>query len=209
MESKEYSKAFLKAVLGGFCISLGCMAYLSTESKIAGSVFFTIGLFVICTMDLGLFTGKTCYILDNKKSYFFVLLLTWFGNECGTTLSAGLFRLTRLRALEVKAIQLCNIKLNESLLSVFILAFFCNICIYIAVVGFKDNPHELGKYLSLLFGVSVFVLCGFEHCVANMFYMSFAQDALMYSKVIIFLLVNTAGNIAGGLACNFMRKILK
>ena len=41
---------------------------------------------------------------------------------------------------------------------------------YIAVEGFRSNGHELGKYLGLFFGVSVFILCGFEHCVANMYY---------------------------------------
>ena len=42
--------------------------------------------------------------------------------------------------------------------------------IYIGVEGYRSNPHELGKYLALFFGVCVFILCGFEHCVANMYY---------------------------------------
>lgn len=57
-------------------------------------------------------------------------------------------------------------------MSLFILGIFCNLLIFVAVDGFKENPHEIGKYLSLFFGVSVFIICGFEHCVADMFYFS-------------------------------------
>ena len=42
--------------------------------------------------------------------------------------------------------------------------------IWIAVEGYKSVPHEIGKYMAILFGVMVFILCGFEHCVANMFF---------------------------------------
>ena len=69
--------------------------------------------------------------------------------------------------------------------------------IYIAVDGFKNNPHEIGKYLALFFGVTVFVLCGFEHCVANMFYITVAGRWSVYA--LIFILVNTLGNAVGGL----------
>lgn len=91
---------------------------------------------------------------------------------------------------------MCQVKLDDSLLSVFILGVFCNILIYVAVDGYKNNPHELGKYIALFFGVSVFIICGFEHCVANMFYISVAR---MWSvKAFVFILINTLGNAVGG-----------
>lgn len=95
-----------------------------------------------------------------------------------------------------KATGLCRVKLEDSLPSVFLLAVLCNVFIYIAVEGFRSNPHEIGKYLSLFFGVMGFVLCGFEHCVANMFYISTA--GLWSGRAAGYLLVMTLGNSAGG-----------
>ena len=87
-------------------------------------------------------------------------------------------------------------KLDDSLLSIFILAIFCNILIYVAVDGYRNNPHEIGKYIALFFGVTVFIICGFEHCVANMFYISLAR--MWSAEALIFILVNSLGNAVGG-----------
>ena len=85
----------------------------------------------------------------------------------------------------------------------FVLAIFCNILIYIAVEGYRSIPHELGKYLAVFFGVTVFVVCGFEHCIANMYY-STAAGAWFgagegMTNPFVFILVNTLGNVVGGL----------
>ena len=92
---------------------------------------------------------------------------------------------------------MAQVKLGDSLISVFILAVFCNMLIYIAVEGFKSIPHDLGKYLALFFGVTVFILCGFEHCVANMFYLTVAKA--WSGKAAIFIIVNSLGNAVGGI----------
>ena len=103
-----------------------------------------------------------------------------------------------------RAAAMCEVKFSDSLLSVFILAIFCNILIYIAVEGFARHPHQIGKYLSLFFGVTIFILCGFEHCVANMYYISMANA--WSAKALVFILVNTLGNAVGGLLIPVMRK---
>ena len=72
----------------------------------------------------------------------------------------------------------------------------CNIFIYIAVESFNKNPHELGKYLGLFFGVMVFILSGYEHCVADMFYVSAA--GCWSGDMLLRILVITAGNAVGG-----------
>ena len=77
--------------------------------------------------------------------------------------------------------------------------------IWLAVEEFRSNPHPAGKYLSLFFGVAVFILCGFEHCVANMYYFSVAG---MWSwKTLLWVLVMTLGNSVGGVFFPLMRKI--
>ena len=79
--------------------------------------------------------------------------------------------------------------------------------IYIAVEGYKNIPHETGKYLAILFGVVVFILCGFEHCVANMYY--FTIGNAWSWKAVGYLLLMTAGNAAGGIAIPVLRKLAK
>lgn len=199
---------FINAVLGGACIAFGGIAFLSIENKVTGAVFFTLGLFTIVTNGLNLFTGKVCYVFENKPGYIIDVVLIWLGNFVGTFLTARLASLTRIAAIAERAAALCRTKLDDNLLSIFILALFCNIFIYIAVDGFKNNEHQLGKYLALVFGVAGFILCGFEHCVANMFYFSMAD--MWSGQSFIYLLVMTAGNVAGGvifpLARSFVRK---
>lgn len=199
-------KTLLNGVLAGICIAIGGTVFLSLDNKVLGALFFTIGLFVICTHSFNLFTGKVCYALENKVTYIFDLFTIWIGNFLGTILVAKTLLLTRIGiTLQEKAITLVNVKLNDSLLSIFILAFFCNICIYIAVEGYKNNKHELGKYLAIFFGVMVFILCGFEHVVANMFYYSLTPT--FNSHMLVSLLVMTLGNACGGLFIPLIKKI--
>ena len=193
-------KALSDAVLGfmaGFVISLGGVAFLSLESKLAGALMFTVGLFAICSFGWNLFTGKLCYSIGKKPGYLGFLALVWLANFAGAAAGAALLRLTRLTGAVERAQELCAVKLGDGLLSVFILAVFCNVLIYIAVEGYRSIPYELGKYLAVFFGVSVFVVCGFEHCIANMFYITAA--GMWSGEALVFILVNTAGNAVGGL----------
>ena len=200
-------KTFVSSVLAGISVGLGGLVFLSVEDRIVGAALFTIGLFVVCTFGLHLFTGKLCYLFDNDRVYALTLPLIWLGNLCGTGLMAGLARLTRIAGLSERAAALCEIKTGDSLLSLFFLGVLCNILIYIAVEGFRSNPHELGKYLSLFFGVMVFILCGAEHCVADMFY--FWAAGAWGGRAILCILVITAGNFCGGLLFPLLRRIAR
>ena len=198
---------FISGIMAGIAIALGGTVFLSVDNKIIGAVAFTVGLFCVCTMGLSLFTGKVCYALDNDKAYAANLIIIWLGNLAGTFLTAWVLSLTRIApTISEKATALAETKLSDGLLSIFILAIFCNIMIYIAVDGFKNNPHELGKYLALFFGVVVFILCGFEHCIANMFYFSVA--GAWGARTLLYVLVMTAGNAVGGLILPTLRKIV-
>ena len=78
---------------------------------------------------------------------------------------------------------------------------------FIAVDGFKNNPHEIGKYLGIFLGVVVFILCGFEHCIANMVYLFAGKcDAPVMDQVLFIALV-TLGNSLGSIAFHRCRKI--
>ena len=79
-------KIFLSALLAGAVIAFGRPVFLSVENTVIGSLFFTIGLFVVCTRGLHLFTGKVCYVFDNDATYAKTLPVIWLGNLVGTSL---------------------------------------------------------------------------------------------------------------------------
>ncbi len=187
----------IMSILAGAAISIGGAAFLSLDSKVLGALFFCVGLFMVCTLGFHLFTGKVCDLPRRSPAYLGFLALAWVGNLIGAELVALGLGATRIGpALAEKAAALCAAKTGDSLPSLFLLGIFCNILIYIAVESFRNNPHQLGKYLGLIFGVTVFILCGFEHCVADMFY--FAMAGWWSGRTILCLLVITAGNAVGG-----------
>ena len=206
IERSPSMSTFLQSILAGISISLGGTAFLMCENKITGAIFFTVGLFCVCVFGFSLFTGKVCYVFDNDWRYALRLPLIWLGNLLGALFTGMLLLQTRLGpALLEKAGDVCRTKLSQEYLSAFILAFFCDIMIYIAVEGYKNIPHEVGKYLALFFGVTVFVICGFEHCVANMFY--FTVGEAWNLEAVIYLLVMTLGNAIGGVFLPLMRRM--
>ena len=198
---KKIFSTFLKAVLAGFCIGVGGDVFLALlpVNKMLGAILFTVGLFTICTHGFNLFTGKACYILDNKPSYLGTLVVIWIGNLVGTLIMAGLVHLTRLSGSYVEAAQgLVATKNGDSLASLFFLGVMCNVLIYIAVDGYKNNPHEIGKYIALFLGVSVFILAGTEHSVADMYYYAVSGE-MFRGDGLLRLVIISLGNVVGGL----------
>ncbi len=203
---KQTLADFIYAVLAGAAISVGGAVYLSLDNKIVGALLFTVGLFAVCVNGFNLYTGKVAYVFDNKPKYLLFLLNCWVGNLLGTWLVAALLSLTRAgAAMAEKAAGLCETKLADGPLSIFILAIFCNMLVCLAVDGFRFNQHEIGKYIGLFLGVSVFILCGFEHCVANMFY--FSMGGCWSVHTFVWLLIMTAGNSLGGVVLPGCRKL--
>ena len=201
-------KIFVGAILAGISIALGGLVFLSVENRVMGAALFTVGLFTVCTMGLNLFTGKVCYLFENAMAYARMLPVIWLGNLAGTGLTALCASLTRSGpALAEKAGALCQAKLNDGMVSLFFLGVLCNIFIYIAVEGYKNNPHELGTYLSLLFGVMVFILVGTEHCVADMFY--FWMGGVWSGHAVAAILVITLGNAVGGVLFPLLRSFTR
>ena len=165
----KIGKTFVSGILAGISIAIGGLVFLSVENRVIGAALFTVGLFSVCSFGFHLFTGKVCYVFQNDKEYAIQLPVIWLGNLVGTGVTAGIATLTRAGAgLAEKAAGLCEVKLSDSFVSLFFLGILCNILIYIAVEGYGKIQHETGKYLALLFGVMVFILCGTEHCVADM-----------------------------------------
>ena len=200
----SFPKTFVSGILAGMSIALGGVIFLSVENRMLGAFLFTVGLFSVCGFGFHLFTGKVCYVFQNDRDYAVRLPVIWAGNLVGTGLIAGAAALTRSgAALSEKAAALAAVKTGDSLVSLFFLGLLCNIFIYIAVEGYGKLQHEVGKYLALVFGVMGFILCGTEHCVADMFY--FWMGGAWSGRAVLAIIAITAGNCAGGVLLPLLR----
>jgi len=191
---RKYFDYFIKGIYAGIMISIGGIAYLAIDNNIVGSFVFAIGLLTVCMYGLNLYTGKIGYIINNKLSYIWELLLSLLGNFVGTFIVGNLLRFTRFNYSQI-AEKIVNIKLNDNYLSIFVLSIFCGILMYIAVNNYKKAKDNFGKYITIFLCVMTFILSGFEHCVANMFYFSIAN--VWSFKVILYLLIMVLGNSVG------------
>ncbi len=194
---KKYVDFLIKGFYAGILISIGGIAYLAIENKIVGSFIFSFGLLTICIYSFNLFTGKVGYVLVNKINYIIELLISLVGNFLGTFAVGSLMRLTRFTNYIDTATNIVNTKLNDNILSIFILSIMCGMIMYIAVNNYKKETDVVGKYIAIFMGVMAFILCGFEHCVANMFYFSIA--GIFSLKVFCYLLVMILGNSIGSI----------
>lgn len=196
----RYLHAFVLAVLAGIAIGIGGTVYLSMDNKTAGALMFTVGLYTICIHGLNLYTGKVGYAVNQPAAYLLDLLVIWAGNLAGTGLAALGVRQTRISGIADKAAALCEVKLQDSMASLFLLAVFCGFLMFIAVDGYKQS----GSPVILFLGVGAFILCGFEHCIADMFYFSVA--GMWPAQAAASVLVITLGNSVGGILIPLAKK---
>lgn len=190
-----------KAIAAGFMIGIGAIIYITCENKIVGSLMFTLGLFTICAFGLNLFTGKIGYVLSNKNKP--NCLIIWLGNLIGTSVGMIMIRIAK-PSLHTAAKDMMNVKLQQSFFAVPLLAFFCGVLMYIAVENYRANPHGIGKIIGLFLCVSVFILSGFEHSVADMCYAVLAVESFGdVWKYLLFLIAVSLFNGVGAIAARF------
>lgn len=205
---RSYLKVFLLAVTAGICIGIGGAVYLALAGtcKIAGAFFFSVGLTAILVFGCSLFTGMVGYIPENKPIYLLKLLVVWVGNLGGTFAAAGLLRLTRLADTLVSVARgLAETKLSDSWYSLLILGVFCGTLMYIAVDTYKKNIAERPALaiFAVIMGVAVFILAGFEHSIADMFYFALSDS---FPRAFLPLLWITLGNSLGGCLIPVVKK---
>lgn len=182
-------KHIFSGILAGLLVSLGGVAFLSLDNKVVGAIAFTIGLTAICYYGANLFTGRVGYLFERKKGAWAELFLGLAGNIVGTVLTG--LALSGLKGENART--LCEGKLLLPAGDVFIKAVFCGMLVYVAVNMFRDKKTVLG----ILIGIPVFIVSGFEHSVADMFY--FAAAGIFNGKALLFILIVLAGNSVGAL----------
>lgn len=207
----KFVKDLFSAVLAGVMISFGGAVYLAciaAEKAQLGAILFSMGLSVILIMGFLLFTGKTAYLLENKPSYIPYLLTIWLGNILGCALMGLLVHAAKPNLAET-ALKLCESKLTQTPWQTLILGALCGVLVYIAVDYFRsdDDKKALPKYLLVFTCIPAFILCGFEHSVADMFYFAASSAYSLYTvQGIVYILLVSAGNLVGAVAFHMVKK---
>lgn len=204
---KESISVLLKGIYAGIMIGIGGTIYLSIANQVVGAILFAIGLLTICVYKMNLYTGMIGYILENKFGYLKTLTFTLLGNLLGTIITALLILNTRIANISIRAREMAIIKISDNYLSIFILSVFCGILMYIAVNNFKKGEDSIIKYLSIFICVVVFILCGFEHCIANMYYISLAKAWSFKSAISMLFMI--FGNSFGAIIMSLFNNKIK
>ena len=194
----------LRSFMTGIAIGIGATAFLSCESKISGAFLFGTGLFIILNFGFYLYTGKVGYIVEKKPSYIAEVALIWLGNFAGTFVFAFLILCTRTSSMAQKAAAMCAVKSADTPLSLLVLSFFCGILMFIAADGFKTIENPVGKVLAIFLPVMAFILSGFEHSIADMFYFSVSRTWTAHN--FFCLIIMTIGNAFGGMLVPLVKK---
>ena len=186
-------KNILSGVSAGLVIALGGSVFLACENRYVGAVLFSVALLCICFKGYSLYTGKVGYIPEaHGKEEWSVLLLGLLGNLIGTYISGVAVRYA-IPAIGETALTICTAKLTQTALSTIIRGIFCGLLMYLAVSIYRDNKTPLG----ILFCIPVFILSGFEHSIADMFY--FAASGIVSMKAFGFIWLVILGNSIGGM----------
>ena len=191
-----------KSIAAGMMICVGAAIYLALDNKVVGAFMFSIGLFTICFFGMNLFTGKVGYVISSRNDP--NVLIVWLGNLIGCVVSAALIRIAKPGFVETAA-GMMEKKFAQTAPQTIILAFFCGILMYVAVENYRANKNDVAKIMGILLCVPTFILCGFEHSIADMCYAAFAvtsvSDAL---RSLVYVLLVSVSNAAGALTVRYL-----
>lgn len=184
---------FSSGICAGILIAIGGTVYLSCADKYVGAVLFSVALLCICLKGYSLFTGKIGFIPEKHgKNEVSELFLGLAGNAVAVAL-CGLILSIALPDAAQTAREVCTAKLSQTFGSSLIRSIFCGILMYLAVSIFRDGK----KIVGIIFCIPVFILSGFEHSVADMFY--FALAGAVSLDMLVFLGTVLLGNSVGAM----------
>ena len=183
------------ALLAGLCISIGCVVNLRVGG-VAGAVLFAFGLLAVVHYKLKLYTGTAGFI--RYKGDWTMLCIVLLGNiiACGLTSLACSYVQPDILPPDLAIVQS---RLAKGPFACFLLAIGCGFIMTTAVQFGRE-----GKFLPLLFGVPVFILCGFTHSIADAFYF-LAVPELISTDLLGIYIAEVLGNFVG---CNLYRWVI-
>jgi formate/nitrite transporter FocA (FNT family) len=189
------------SILAGIMISLGCIINLQVGG-IVGALLFSIGLITILMFNFDLFTGRAGLIPSGQITWK-KLGLIWLGNLYGCLMVAAAMSLTPLGvALGATAQAIVATRIANGVLANVILGGCCGILMYIGVGLFTKQNNPIYAAMP----VATFILSGYNHCVADMFYLTIANSPWIAWGTLI---PTTIGNILGCCLIPFIQNYYK
>lgn len=192
--NQHYLKCLVRAILAGMMIGIGGCVFLGCEVKWVGAILFAVGLFTIFSFRLDLYTGKVGYVFDNKPPYLIYLLVVIIGNFIGCLILGLMMPLDAASALAERKLA------DYDFLRVLFKGVLCGMLMFIAADCYKNTKSFIATFVC----VPVFILAGFEHSIADMFY--FCSAGAFSVDSLVFIITVLIGNAIGGFLIPVCRK---
>lgn len=191
----------------------GFPGYPAALQKIISGCVFPIGLILIVILGGELFTGNNAMLIPAymKRRYGLgAVLKNWtivyFGNFIGALAFAWIMvyltDLTLSEPYNSAVIRMAETKVSLSWIVVFLRGIGANWCVCLAVWLAMSGRRLAEKMIACWLPVMAFVVLGYEHCIANMFFIPLGMmqgaDVSVQSFVVCNLIPATLGNIVGG-----------
>ena len=220
-EQKWYKLLILAVLAGAFIAFGGAVATIAgsgfsgIQSNLIKGAVFPLGLMLVVICGAELFTGNCLLVapLLNKEIKPLGMLKNWgiayLGNFIGAVLIAVLVVYSQsYSGVATAVVDLTAKKSGMNFGYALLKGILCNMLVCLAVWAAMASKSAGGKILALYLPVFAFVACGFEHSIANMFYitsgfMTAAQSGIAVGYnfgegLLNGLLAPTIGNIIGG-----------
>ena len=194
MQYKNVFNLIVKSILAGLLISLAGIVYLNCPEKIVGSLLFSLGLISVILLEANLFTGKIGYV-NSKRSILESLLILVF-NLVAAAIVGLIYRCGSDAATPIVESKL--LVFSETWWLTGLKAIGCGAAIYLAVEGYKKSK----SLIPVILGVMTFILAGWNHCIADCFYMAAGSSSEL---AIPYLLVLIVGNSIGSLLIRLLQ----
>ena len=192
-KTKEYVELINKSVAAALLIALGNFALLKLGNPI-GPVIFALGLLGVCYMGLNLFTGKCGFFFQDKIKPLHLLIILVVNLIAGYLIGL-VFSITDA---DVMSNAVTKVATWEVSMAFFIKSILCGIIMYIAVFMYKK-----GTPLGIIYGIPLFIFCGFQHCIANIITLGAARTFDLS------ILICILGNFLGSLFVWYISKEMK
>jgi len=202
--------------LGGFLFTLMTFALPNELGKILGALLFPIGLSIVCIFKLFLFTGKIGLAFESKqtKDFYINLPLMYIGNIIGSLILGYIcYAIFRNTDLFLRISSIATNKTNfdagyEYYLMLIVKSLITGLCVYLAVKSYGLIKNKIVGVSLIFVFIFIFVYIGGDHCIANMYYFSFANQWTGYAflNIVLATICNSIGTIPGVLLFKLFKK---
>ena len=195
MMSLQNKYISLKSIFAGIMIGIGGCVFLHCDNRYIGAFLFSFGLLSILNLEGLLYTGRIGFF-EFHKDGMGDQILQYTMILCGNMIGA---LLTGLLTLNLSSTVFLD-KLNKSYLELFISSIFCGALMYLAVELYKKKSNSLYVIMPIM----IFILCGFDHCIANMYYFAINPVPALQLRTLFFFIINIIGNSIGSIEIRYL-----